>query len=222
MNGLHLYITATGLPGLDKGTHVIVSQAVSALSGPVAGVVTGSAYGTYVRAGTVVVSGPTFSIGLPCLGTGGALRSSTGAGIDIGALETGTITNTARGTVTTASASAETTSTVQTVNVLDGLIEATAIKANAKVTRNGTVYTASGNGSSFGTLSVEGHPGITANVAANTRVTIAGVGTLYLNRVTRSEKSVAVIMIHLILTEPFNGLAPGTEIRVATASSRIS
>ena len=202
VNGLHIHVTATD-------THIIVSQAVSGLSGPVVGVLAGTAYGTYAAIGDVVSSGPSFKISVPCLGTDGAVRTNTGVGVDIGTiLETETITNTARGTLTATTATSQTTSTVEELDLLDDLVEATAIKADAEVNRNGSDYTVSGTGSSFGTLSVAGHDAIDADVAPNTRITISGVGTLYLNRQIRSEKSITVIMVQLILTEPGWRLPP--------------
>lgn len=222
VNALHLFVTLP-VSGIDLDTDVIVSQAISGLSGPVAGVLSGTAYGTYAVVGDVVASGPSFKISVPCLGTNGAVRTNTGAGINVlSAVETGTITNTAQGTITDDTANSRTTSTVQSLDLLDGLVEATAIKADAQATRDEGTYTVSGTGSDFATLSVAGHPTIDADVAPNTRVNIAGVGTLYLNRVVRSERAVTVIMVQLVVTEAFNGLVPGTEIRVATASARIN
>jgi hypothetical protein len=223
VNGLRLYISATNVLGLARGTNLIVSQAVSGLSVPVIGVLGGSAYGSYAKVGSAVISGPTFKASMPCLGTKGELRTNEGAGITIPLVgSTGTVTNTVRGTVNRTSATGEVTSTVQSANLLDGLVEATAIKANAKVSTDGTTYTVSGEGSGFGSLTVDGQSGINANVAPNTRVVLAGVGTLYLNRVLKSEKAVTVIMVQLILTSPVNGLAAGTDIRVAVANATVS
>lgn len=47
---------------------------------------------------------------------------------------------------------------------------------------------------------------------------MAGIGTLYLHRVIKTNNTVSVIMIQLILSSPVNGLAAGTDIRVANAS----
>jgi hypothetical protein len=221
VNGLHIVVNVAAL-GLDVGTNVIVSQAVSALSGPVGAVLGGSAYGTYAVVGSTVVSGPTFKAAMPCLGTNGDLRSNTGAGVDIPLLaDVGAIDNSVRGTITATTAEGEAISTVAAADLLDGLVEATVIKAAAQASRDGDDITLGSEGSGFGSLSVEGQSQITANVAPNTRVNIAGVGKLYLHRVIRSENSVSVIMIQLVLTSPVDGLDVGTDIRVAVANASV-
>lgn len=222
VNGLHLFVTTTNSLGLPVGSTVTVSHAVSGLSGPVAGVLGGYAFGTKANAGTTAVSGPTFTVYLPCLGTGGTVRTNTGASATIGTVaKTGTIANTAKGTVTTTSATGETTSTVQTADILSGLVHATGIKADARGSSNGSTYSFSDTGSTFGSLTVKGHPEIGANVAANTTMTLPGVGTLYLHRVIRTTHNVRVTMIELVLTQSVNGLTAGTDIRIGEASTSV-
>lgn len=218
VSALRLVITNTNALGLAVGTNVIVSHATSGLSGPVAGVLAGYAYGSQARVGTTFDSGPSFVIFLPCLGTAGAVRSNTGAGVAVGtAVTTGTITNTVQGTVSSASTTAKTTATVQTANVLSGLVTATAVKAVAAESSNGSTYNFSSTGSTFGSLAVRGHPEIGRTVAPNTTVSLPGVGTLYLHRVTRTSRSISVSMIELVLSQPTNGLPAGTNIRVGVS-----
>ena len=223
VNALHLVITSSNKLGIAVGTNVVVSQAVSGLSGPVAGVLSGYAYGSQVDVGTVATSGASFVAFLPCLGTGGAVRTNTGAGVTLGtALKTGTITNTVKGTLTASSATGETTSTVQSVDLLNGLVKASVIKAGARSYTSGSTFAYSDLGSSFGSLTVAGHPEIGPKVAPNTRVDLPGIGTLYLHRVVKSSRSVTVIMIQLVLSHPTNGLPAGANIRVAVAKAGAS
>ncbi|MBA3529066.1 MAG: hypothetical protein H0T91_07140 [Propionibacteriaceae bacterium] len=218
VSGLHVFVNTVNALGFPVNTNLVVSQAISGLSAPVIGVMSGYSYGTKVNVGTLVTSGSSFTAYLPCLGTGGVLRTNTGAGINIGtALNTGTIANTAKGTVSATAINAETTSTVQGANLLNGLVKATVIKADARGSKTGTTYSFSDTGSSFGSLTVAGHPEITAKVAPNTTVAIQGVGTLYLHRVIRTNGAVTVRMIELVITSPVNGLAVGTNIQVAVA-----
>lgn len=220
VNGLHLVVTTTNSLGIPPNSNVIVSHAQSGLSAPVAGVLDGMAYGTRANVAQRVVSGPTFRVVMPCLGTNGKLRTNTGAGLSLGTtLNTGTIRNTAQGTVTGSTATGETTSTVQAANVLAGLVNATVIKADAHATTDGSTFRFSDNGSTFGSLSVKDHPEITANVAPNTQVNLTGVGTLYLHRVIRSNRNIEVRMIELVLNQPVNGLVAGTTIRVGVAEA---
>jgi len=219
VNAIHLVVNQSNVLGIATGTNVIVAHARSGLSGPIAGTLDGFAYGTSVKAlGSVVTSGPSFQVVMPCLGTNGILKVNEGAGVSLpGVLVTGTIRNTAQGTVTATDATGETTSTVQSANVLAGLVNATVIKADAHASTDGTNFTFSDAGSGFATLSVEGFGAIDADVARNTKLDIAGVGTLWLHRVIRTPNSIEVRMIELIVEQAQPGLPVGSTIRVAVA-----
>lgn len=222
VNAIHLVITRTNALGLAVGTNVVVAHATSGLGGPVRGTLDGKAYGTTVKLGKTVKSGPSFLIVMPCLGTGGHLRNNTGAGVALpGVLASGTVANTVRGTVNPTTATGETASTVQRANVLSGLVSATVIKADAHATKNADgTYSFSDGGSRFGSLSVSGHPEIGVNVAANSKVAIAGLGTLYLHRVISKSHSVEVHMIELVVTQNNQrGLPIGSDIVVAAAEA---
>lgn len=220
VNALHLVVTTENRLGIALGSNLVVSHATSGLSGPVAGVLDGNAYGTRLGVGNAVKSGPSFQVFLPCLGTEGALRSNAGSGVSLGtALTTGTLSNTARGSVSTGSATGETTSSVQSANLLRGVLKATVIKADANAAKAGSGFSFSDACSSFGTLSVNGHPEIGTNVAPNTTVALPGVGTLYLHRVIRAGNSVEVRMVELVTTSPVNGLPAGSDLRIAVAEA---
>ncbi len=219
VNAVHLVIDQSNVLGIPVGTNVIVAHATSALRGPVAGTLDGKAYGSYVKLGSVVTSGPSFLVSLPCLGTNGVLKVNDGVGISVpGVLVTEAIHDTAQGTVAGSNASGETTSTVDNANLVSGLVQASVIKADAHSSTDGTTFAFSDAGSSFGTLSVQGFPGIGADVPANTKLTIAGLGTLWLHRVIRTPNSIEVRMIELIVNQSNTlGLPIGTDIRVAVA-----
>lgn len=219
VNALHLVVTTANSLGVKVGTNIVVSHAVSGLDGPVAGILAGYAYGTRATVLSTVKSGPSFRVIMPCLGTDGNVRDNTGAGVTVkGLVRSGTIRNTVQGSVNGSSARGETTSTVQNANVLTGLVTASVVKADATVVKTGSTYDRSAAGSSFGTLSVNGHPEITANVKPNTTVKIAGVGTLYLKRVIKTAHGVQVRMIDLQVTHASsNGPAVGTDLRVGVA-----
>ena len=219
VNAIHLVITEANLLNIAVGTNVIVAHARSGLVGPVAGTLDGFAYGSSAKIGNVVTSGPSFRVVMPCEGTNGKLKTNTGLGVSLpGVLVTGTIRNTALGTVTATSATGETTSTVERANVLDGLVQATVIKADAHAFTDGTNFRFSDAGSSFASLSVQGFPAINENVDANTKLNIAGLGTLWLHRVIRKPNSIEVRMIELVVTQDNpNGLPIGSNIKVAVA-----
>lgn len=220
VNAVHVVVTTVNTLNLAVGTNIIVAHATSGLAGPIHGTLDGQAYGSSVKLGSVVRSGPSFPIYMPCLGTNGVLRVHSGAGVNVpGVLVSGTIRNTAQGTVGTTSAVGEMTSTVESANVLSSLVQATVVKADAHAAKNSGAFSFSDSGSSFASLSVNGFPLINANVAANTQLNIAGVGTLYLHRVIRTANSIEIRMIELVVTQNLPGLPAGSDIRVAVAEA---
>lgn len=226
VNMIHVYITDPANPlGIPTGTEIVISHARSALGGPVVGVLDGFAFGTKVNAlDSLLISGPSAPVYMPCLGTNGVLKTNEVATINVpGVFDTGTVKDTAQGTVSLSSATGETTSTIQSVDLLSGLVTATVVKADAHASSDGTTPTFSDAGSGFLTLSVSGHPEITADVGPNTKVTLAGIGTLWLHRVITTSTSIEVRMIDLIITDASNpaGLAIGTHVQVAVAHASV-
>ncbi len=235
VNMIHVHVTQENVLGYPLGTDIIVAHAFSAIQQhePVIATVDGHAYGTSAK-GKIITpfvirldSGQSAPISVPCLGTGGETRSNFVASVkapsDGSVLNATTIRTTARGTVGPSSASAETTATVEAATVLSTLVQATAVKADAQASSSGGSPSFSDAGSSFGSLSVSGHPEIGVDVPPNTQVAIAGLGTLWLHRVIQQSNSIEVRMIELEVTvsgNPF-GLAVGTDVRVAVASASV-
>jgi hypothetical protein len=236
VNMIHVHITQQNAFGYPVGTEIIVAHAFSGikqLPKPVIAIVDGHAYGTLAKgrivSGGVIRfnSGQSAAISVPCLGTDGKIRSNFVASVEVpsdgSVLNATTIHTTAQGTVGPSSASAETTAEVEAVSVLGTLVQASAVKADAHASSSGDTPSFSDAGSSFGTLSVAGHPEIGADVPANTQVAIAGLGTLWLHRVVQNSNSIEVRMIELEVTvsgNPF-GLDVGTTVRVAVASASV-
>jgi hypothetical protein len=76
VNAIHLYVTTTNTLGIPLNTDVVVSSASSGLAGPVAGVLSGRAYGSSVTGlSNTANAGRSFPEYLSCLGTGGTTRS---------------------------------------------------------------------------------------------------------------------------------------------------
>jgi hypothetical protein len=213
--GIHVVVDLS-TPLAPLGTQIIVSDATSTLGGPVTGLLSGVAYGASANVANTIIAGREFPESLGCLGTGGVARTNTGVSIGIpGILTTGTVADTVEGSTTATKASGEASSTVQGVN-LAGLVKATAIKADVTGTGNPPVGT---NHSTFLGLSVTGFPGITDNVPPNTKLSLAGLGTLWLNRQTVTSHKITVIMVQLDVTVPTNplGVQPGTVVNIASA-----
>lgn len=212
--GIHIFVTLS-TPLAPVGTQVIVSDASSSLGGPVSGLLGGVAYGASANVANTIIAGEEFPQPLGCLGTQGVTRENTGVAVTIpGILGTGTVTDTAEGTVH--HVSAHVSSTVQGLNLLAGLVTATAV--NSDVTLKGNPP-ALANNSTFLGLAVAGFPGITDTPAPNTKLNLAGLGTLWLNRQIETANRIVVIAIQLVVKVPSNplGLSPGTTVNIAYA-----
>ena len=213
--GLHLVVTLS-TPLAAVGTQINVGYATSSLGGPVRGLLNGVGYGASAHVGGNVIAGEQFPQPMPCLGTYGntLTNSAVSAGIP-GILTTGTVTDTAAGSVGAKRVSGQVTATVEGLS-LAGMVTATAVQADVTAAGNPPKF---GDTSSFTGLSVAGQPGIGDNVPANTKVPLPGIGTLWLHKVVQTGTSIRVIMVQLDVTVPSNplGLTPGTVVNVASA-----
>ena len=222
VNMIHVYVTIANKLKIPVGTQIILADAHSGLSevnGPAS--LDGTAFGTRVT-GTLIKSSATAPVSVGC--EGNSLITATQLSINVpSVLSTGTIKDTAEGSVTLAGSSSHTTASIQTVNLLSGNIKADAVNAHANAsTTDGKTFNFDFNGSSFLNLSVAGHPEITSNVAANTKVTLTGIGTLYLKRVIQGSNSIEVRMIEVVLASGnILGLPTGTDVIVADASASL-
>lgn len=166
------------------GSQILVSVASSSLSGPAKAMLLGGAFGTAANIANTVIVGPSFPIGLGCLGTDGKTWTNQGVGVNVrNAITSGTITDTARGNATLKRIFGKTSSTLQKVNVLNGLVKARVVKAAVSATGKPPKL---GDTSSFLGLKVSGHPLIGDNVAPNTHFSVAGLGTVWLHRRIRT------------------------------------
>jgi len=202
VSALRAVVTETNLLGFDVGTTGIVAQAYSALRAPTGGFLGGFAYGTAAKVGPILESSPSFRVDLPCQGTNGVLRERNGAGVAVpGLVNSGTIRNTTVGSTTATTATAESTSTVDAVSLLDGLVEATAVR-------------------SFATITVAGQPLVEADVEPNTVIQLVGIGTLTLRKTITTGTSIEVRAIEIAVLQgnPL-GLPIGTTVQVAVAKA---
>lgn len=198
-------------------------------TGALAGIGSGAAVAGYVATPAGSSSGSSATSVGPLVPTwaGCSIKSATytqsAARLQNQFFSSGTVQDTV---VTTRSASAitvQSSSTVQNVNVLHGLI--TASKIRAVTSSTGTINGAqSSNSSQFLGLQVAGIPVVTS-VAPNTTIPLAGLGYVILNEQNGPSNSfaatsISVDMIDLHVTTPnLRGLNVGTRITVAYADS---
>jgi hypothetical protein len=156
-----------------------------------------------------------------CSGTGGTTLTDTVDNLSAGGLLTlGTATTTAFGGPVGKANVAKTTSTLANLSLLGGLITATSIEADAEESRTGNVSTASTLGSTFGSLVVAGVP-VAENVAPNTVISVAGLGTVVLNEQPPASKGhIQVNGLHIVVGSSNSyGLPVGAQIFVSHAEA---
>jgi len=122
--------------------------------------------------------------------------------------------------------SATTTAEAANVTILDGLITAQAVLAVATSYANGVAATSESNGSTLLGLVVNGVSYGDVAPAANTQLTLPGVGQVVFNEQIPSGDGVhnaalTVNMIHVYLTDPVLG-TPAGDIVVGAATSAAS
>lgn len=188
----------------------------------------GEAYGTAasVEAGPIAATlGRSAFLPCPCRGTNGKTLTNNVASVDAGdVLGAGAVTSTLLTKKGATTASMVTTSEVTGLSLFDGLITASAVKAVSKTNANTTTLSANGNDSQLVNLRIGGRL-IDADVEPNTKLQLAGLGTVTLKR-TVTQKSgnasirqtVEMLVIDVTVANRF-GLGVGAKIVVAHAAS---
>jgi hypothetical protein len=184
VNMIHIHITVLNILGLQVGTEIIVSSATSGMFSVYSpAILNGGSFGTQVT-GNLLASAPTAPVILPCLGTNGAVITNTLTGINLPTiLNTGVVTDTGESDLTNDESSGKTTSMVAGLNLLNGLVTVNAMTGQVYTVVNDNIAVFTTAVDTFVGISVAGHPEITDNVAYNTNINLAGLGTLYLKRI---------------------------------------
>lgn len=221
VNMIHVFVTLENTLGIPVGTEIIISHAksgVSHASGEV--VLAGVAYGVDVKAGRSNSTGTIPRVVMPCLGTKGKVLEDSALNVAAPpVVVSGTLRVTAQGAVAPSSITGETTSTVQSVNLLDGMVTADLVVAKAHVSSVGTNHTLNDEGSTFTNLHVSGHPEITDSVPPNTEVSLGGWADLRLHKVIKKSNNIEVRMIEIVVRGSNSfGLPVGAVVRTAVAS----
>ena len=220
LNMIHVYVTVANSLGVTVGTQIIVADAYSGLMvipGPAA--LDGNALGSSITSSTIN-SRPSAALSVGC----GATRPKTVTlpGLNVPQiLNLGMISDFGEGLVSTGQTLSHTSSTVNSVNVLNGLVTADLVQDDTSAsTTDGTTFTFNQSGS-YVNLHVSGHPEITSDVPPNTKVTLAGVGTLWLHLIVSSPNLVEVHMIELVVGPNSLGLPVGMRINVCESEVRL-
>jgi hypothetical protein len=217
-------VTTANSFGLPVGAEVVVAHAASNIAvPPVPVAVDASSYALYAFGsvpGSFVQSGPWAPAQIPC--SGGTAQDSL-ARLTLAYAALGTMVDSAAGSAEPGVSTAAAQSQIQDVNLLAGLITASAITSDASVelkghfSRIGSVSIVSG--------SIAGAR-ISASPAPNTVIKLAGLGYVILNeeKATFDAGSVHLIVnaIHVVVTtRNVLGLPVGASIIVAHSSASL-
>ena len=227
VNMLHITINVQNPLGIPVGTDIVIGSATSGLVRAFApAVLTGTSFGTQITLAGILNSSPTAPENLPCYGTAGQTLTNSVAGVNLpGLLSSGTITDTGSSALTSPYSIGDMTTSVENLNLLNGLITAGAIsgRVDASVNGFGGVFK-NAVGSVVG-ISVAGHPEINDNVPYNTTVDLLGLGTLYLKHIIRTSpnpNTIEIRMIEIVVAQDNSyGLPIGADIIVGDAQLAI-
>lgn len=217
---LRVQILKAGLPGIKAGTDIRLGVSTVKLTPPQTGYLTGVGFTTRaLLLSGVIQSGPTAYATVKC---GGGTSAANLAGVTIpGVASVGASSTTATGVLTPGPKSTV-TNTVAGLDVLNGLIQVDAIKAETsagKATAGGKVTFT--DTSSFVNLRIAGRPTINASVAPNTVVQVPGLGQVTLHKVSKSSTTIVVTMIEIVLNQPLGALPTGSKIQVGYSNSGV-
>ncbi len=219
VNMIHVRITL----GSNAGTDIIVSQGFSDINTRAApAAMGGSAYAPRLSAGPLTSGSIVYEL-VPCFGTGGVVQTDSIAETSLpGILSTGAVSVTDEGNVTLKETSVQTTSSIAGVNLLSGLLTATAITGVASGdSTTPAVFNFTG-GSTLVGLVVAGFPAITDNPPPNTKIQILNLGTLYLNRVQPAANHIRVVPIELVINaENSYGLPIGADLTLGAVEAQL-
>jgi hypothetical protein len=199
-----LGVVALNVAGAASASATVGAKPAASTSGTAAAhklVALAKAYGTRVSGSVLVSSGPTapVSLGACSANTTGPLSASV-VSVNLAPVgTTGTITDTAAGSVTKSGNTSVATSTVQTVSLLSGLISAEAVGSTSSSTFASGTYSPQGSTDLVG-LEIGGQS-IGASPPANTTLALPGVGSVTLNQQKLSGTSMTVNAIAVSVTK---------------------
>ncbi len=224
VTAIDVKVTLPNSFALPVGTQIVIASAMTSFTrtSKLASVGAGSA-GLYVSGGSVPGSATSGPWALAIIGcAGGSSQVSLNSGNLSTAGSTGTMTDTANGQITASSASAQSRSVVNQVNLLRQRITAASITASAQVSPSGTASAAT-------TLTNAKVAGIALqrNPRPNTRITIAGLGYVIVNEQSRIVTSTLILIqvnafdLH-VTTANSLGLPVGLDIIVGHADAVVA
>jgi hypothetical protein len=223
VSALSVKVNNAKLLGLPSGT-ITLGHANAMLHDPVHVRPSGYALASQVKlVNGAVTSGPTAVTNLPCGGTTGKKMHNDTAKVSVpGVLSVAAAGTTGQSTDSSSATSAKTSATTGAVSLLGGKIKLDAITVKASASQQaGHPVSLSSAGTKVAQLEINGKP-VTVKVKENTKINIAGLGTLWLDKTTRSKTQIKVWGLKLELLKATAGLKAGAVITVGYARAGVS
>lgn len=217
---LRVEILKAGLLGLKVGTDIRLGVSNVKLTPPQTGYLAGTGYGTRATlASGLIGSGPTAHASVKC---GGGTTTANVAGVNIPGLAVAGVSSTTATGALTPDAKSAVVNTISGANILNGVIQVDAIKAETSASRapaGGAVKLT--DTSTFTNLRIAGLPAINASVAPNTVIQVQGLGQVTLHKVTKSSTTIIVTMIEIVLNQAIGTLPTGSKIQIGYSNSSV-
>lgn len=214
VTAMHVHLVSS--PSAVTPVDIRIGYAQAKIDGPIAAVMEGYAYGSNAKvASGIIESGKTSEVKLPCHGTKGVPRTATVASMLLpDLLSSGTNESSAVGNITTTETTATVTNRIQGVSLLGGRITADALKTELSGVRpDGGTQVLTDN-TEFVNLTIDGQP-FGGTPAKNTKITVDGLGTVYLHRVVKLASGITEVRsIEIVLATSMGKLPLGTHVKV--------
>lgn len=217
---LRVEVLKAGLAGVKAGTDIHLGVSISNLTPPQTGYLAGAGFSTKATLlSGLVGSGPTAYATVKC---GGGTTAANLAGATLSGLTSVGLSSTTTTSLLVPGPKSTVTNNLTGLNVLNGLIQADAMKAQTSASRGQTGGTVTlTDTSSFTNLRIAGLPSINATVAPNTVIQLPGLGTVTLHKVSKSSTTIVVTMIEVVLSQAVGTLPTGSKIQVGYSSTSI-
>ena len=217
---LRVEVLKAGIAGVKAGTDIRLGVSLAKLTPPQLGYATGAGFTTKATLATGLLgSGPTAYAALSC---GAGTQTVNLAGATVPGLATVGASTTTTTTVVSPAVKGTVTNSLAGLNVLSGVIQADAIKAETSASRAaaGGLVTLTDT-STFTNLRITGLPAINASVAPNTVVQVPGLGKVTLHKVTKTSAAIMVTMVEIVLNQSIGGLPTGSTIQIGYSGTAI-
>lgn len=223
VNALTLRMPAGSTPGTTAPSALVLGHSRTGVVPLHVAALSGAAFGSQLQGSTKgnrASSNKTFEQPLPCNGSGGKTLQNRGSDSAIPhLLGTGNVTSKAHSSRHQGTLRGRTASRVDHASLLGGKIKARLLQAVATVTADGNGVKRSSAGTRIGGLVINGKS-VAAPTTPNTKRTIAGVGTLWFDRVVKTKGGVAVHGLELVLSHAMDGAKAGAHLDVANATAK--